>query len=370
MIDWLEDELSALRASGLLRTRRDPLVEPGPWVTRGGRRLLNLCSNDYLSLAVRRVEATAGSGASRLIVGDLVEHRALERALASWLGTEDAIVFSSGYAANVGTVAALAGPGTVVVSDALNHASLIDGCRLSRARIVVVPHLDVAAVDDALRTAPERRRLVVTDGYFSMDGTVAPVAELAEVCRKRGAGLYVDEAHALGVFGPEGRGVSAEAGVVPDVLMGTLGKAFGSSGAFVAGPVALTSMLWNAARSFVFSTGVAPAAAVAALAALPEVRAGVRTRQLAANVERLRAGVSRETLLPSRGPILPFLLGSPERAVGAMERLLEEGIFAQAIRPPTVPRGTSRLRVTVQAGHEAEELDRAAQALTRVVGSA
>ncbi|MBI2391799.1 MAG: 8-amino-7-oxononanoate synthase [Deltaproteobacteria bacterium] len=367
MIDWLEDELAGLRAGGLLRARREPLVEPGPWVERGGRRLLNLCSNDYLSLAGRRVEAIAGSGASRLIAGDLVEHRSLERALAAWLGTEDALVFSSGYAANVGTIAALAGPGTLVVSDALNHASLIDGCRLSRARVVVVPHLDVRAVAEALAGASERRRLVVTDGYFSMDGTVAPIAGLAEICRRERAGLYVDEAHALGVFGPEGRGVAAEAGVIPDVLMGTLGKAFGSSGAFVAGSAALTSWLWNAARSFVFSTGIAPAAAVAAMASLPEVRGGERTRRLRENCVRLRDSVSRETLLPSTGPILPFLLGAPERAVAAMERLLEEGIFAQAIRPPTVPKGTSRLRVTVHAGHELEDLDRAAEALRRVL---
>jgi 8-amino-7-oxononanoate synthase len=212
--------------------------------------------------------------------------------------------------------------------------------------------------------------LVVTDAYFSMDGTVAPVADLAEECRRGGAALYVDEAHALGVFGPEGRGVCAAAGVVPDVLMGTLGKSFGTSGAFVAGSRALTRWLWNAARSFVFSTGMAPAVASAALAALPLVREGSRTRALAANAERLRAAVARETLPGSVGPIVPVVLGTPERAMAAMAKILEQGIFAQAIRPPTVPQGTSRLRLTVQAGHEARDLDRAGEVLAGVLREA
>jgi len=367
MIEWLEEDLARLRAEGLFRERREPIVEPGPWVERGGRRLLNLCSNDYLSLAASPAGGASGSGASRLIVGDTVEHVSLERALADWLRVDDTLVFGSGYAANVGTVAALADANTVVVSDALNHASVIDGCRLSRARVVVVPHRDVAAVRRALADAPERRRLVVTDAYFSMDGTVAPVAELAEECRRARAALYVDEAHAIGVFGPEGRGICASVGVVPDVLMGTLGKAFGASGAFVAGSPTLTRWLWNAARSFVFSTGMSPAVASAAAVALPLVREGTRTRRLLANADRLRGFVARETMDGSVGPIVPVLLGSPERAMGAMAKLLEQGVFAQAIRPPTVPRGTSRLRLTVQAGHEGAELDRAGAVLADVL---
>lgn len=368
MIEWLEEDLAKLRASGLLRERRDPIVEPGPWVERGGRRLLNLCSNDYLSLAGRRASGGAGSGASRLIVGETVEHVALERELAAWLAVDDTLVFSSGYAANVGAVAALSS-GAVVVSDALNHASLIDGCRLSRARVVVVPHRDVRAVREALACAPERRRLVVTDAYFSMDGTVAPVADLAEECRRGGAALYVDEAHALGVFGPEGRGVCAAAGVVPDVLMGTFGKSFGASGAFVGGSRALTHWLWNAARSFVFSTGMSPVVAAAAREAMPLVRGGPLTARLSRNVEVFRAGVARETLPGSVGPIVPVLLGSPERALAASARLLERGVFAQAIRPPTVPMGTSRLRITVQAGHEPADLERAAAEVTAALRS-
>lgn len=370
MIDWLEEDLSRLRAEGLFRERREAVVAAGPWVERGGRRLLNLCSNDYLSLAAQRVEGAAGSGASRLVVGDTRDHVALERALAEWLRVEESLVFSSGYAANVGAVAALAAGGqTVVVSDALNHASLIDGCRLARARVVVVPHRDVGAVRTALASAAERRRIVLTDAYFSMDGTVAPVAELAEECRRANAALYVDEAHALGVFGPEGRGVCASVGVVPDVLVGTFGKSFGGSGAFVAGSQSLTRWLWNAARSFVFSTGMSPVVASAVLANLAFVREGSLTRRLAAHSERLRSSVARETLPDSVGPIVPLVLGSPARALAATERLLELDIFAQAIRPPTVPAGTSRLRVTLQAGHDPAELERAGRAIAEVLRS-
>lgn len=367
MIDWLEEELSRLRDAGLFRERRPAVDHAGPWIERDGRRLLNLCSNDYLSLAGRVVTGDAGSGASRLIVGDVDAHRTLEAALAEWLRVDSALVFSSGYAANVGVVSALAsGPSTVVVSDALNHASIIDGCRLSRARVVVVPHRDVAAVRAALAAAPEQRRLVVTDGYFSMDGTVAPVADLAEECRRGRAAFYVDEAHALGVFGPEGRGVCAAAGVIPDVLMGTFGKAFGASGAFVAGAPALIQWVWNSARAFVFSTGMSPVVATAVAGALPALRSGELTARLMANAATLRGFVARETFPGSVGPIVPVVLGPPQRALAATARLLEEGIFAQAIRPPTVPMGTSRLRVTVQAGHSREELERAGQAIARV----
>lgn len=362
-LDWLSDALSGLQRDGLLREPGPAIAEPGPQVVRGGRRYLNLCSNDYLSLAARRVEGAAGSGASRLIVGDTDQHRALEAALADWLGVESVLLFSSGYAANVGTIAALVGPDDLVVSDALNHASIIDGARLSRARVVVVPHRDVAAVDAALAT-PARRKLVATDAYFSMDGTRAPVAALAEVCRRRGATFYVDEAHAFGVWGPEGRGVCGDAGIAPDVWMGTLGKAFGAAGAFVAGSRALRAWLWNRARSFVFSTGLSPISASAALTALPLVRNGERTRTLMRNV-----GVLREALGPcatGAGPIVPVVIG--DRALTVSRALLERGLFVQAIRPPTVPVGSSRLRITVQAGHREADLVAAAASIREVLG--
>lgn len=354
----MDEELARLSAQGLLRGRRGAVAASGPSVELGGRRCLNLCSNDYLGLGGRRVQGLSGAGASRLVVGDLDVHRELERALAEWLRVEDVLLFASGYAANVGAVAALGGPDALIVSDALNHASIVDGCRLSRARVAVVPHGDVAAVESVLRSASERRRLVVTDGYFSMDGTLAPLSGLADVCRRFGAGLYVDDAHSLGVWGPEGRGAAAMAGVTPDVLVGTLGKSFGGAGAFVAGSSSLVKWLWNSARSFVFSTGLAPVAAAAALEALPEVRGGARTARLHENASIVRSVLSAEG---SRGPIIPVVLGNPERAVAASARLLEQGVFVQAIRPPTVPRGTSRLRVTVQSEHDPRELARAAE---------
>ena len=367
MLGWVEEELAQLRMRGLLREQTEASLGAGPWIVRGGRRLLNLCANDYLSLGATEVTGAAGAGASRLVVGDMVEHTELERALAEWLHVDATLLFASGYAANVGTVAALAsGPDTVIVSDALNHASLVDGCRLARARVVVTPHRDVGAVRDALAAAPERRRLVLTDSYFSMDGTLAPIAELAAECERHGAALYVDEAHALGVYGPEGRGVCAAAGVVPDVLVGTFGKSFGVSGAFVAGSASLGRWLWNRARSFVFSTGISPVVAVAALQALPRVRQGDLTRRLWANVELLRGSVARETFGPSEGPIAPVVVGDAARAVAAARRLLESGLFVQPIRPPTVPRGSSRLRVTVQAGHDPDALVQAARALVEV----
>lgn len=365
-LGWIEEELARLDREGLLRTRSGPIAQPGAVVERDGVRLLNLCSNDYLGLASRSASGHTGSGASRLVVGEVAEHRALEVALAEWLGVEDALLFSSGYAANVGIVSALGGPGTLIVSDALNHASMIDGCRLSRSRVVVTPHRDLAAVERALQTATESRRLVVTDGYFSMDATLARVGELRALCDRYDAALYVDEAHAFGVWGPEGRGVCGAAGVVPDVWMGTLGKSFGSAGAFVAGSRSLIAWLWNAARSFVFSTGIAPSAAVAARTALDDIRRGELTAALHRNVEviRRRLGSLGDA---GRGPIVPIVVGDPGRAVGAMRALLQRGIFVQAIRPPTVPRGTSRLRLTVQAGHDPRHLEDAAGVIEAVL---
>ncbi len=369
---WLETELARLRERGLLRVHGPELERPGPRIVRGGVELINLCSNDYLSLAGDRAQSFAGSGASRLIAGDLAVHRELERALAQWLGVEAVLLFSSGYAANVGAIAALAGAHagasrgerTLIVSDALDHASIIDGCRLSRARVVVTPHRDVEAVERALAAAPEPRRLVVTDAFFSMEATLAPLGGLAAVCARHGAALYVDEAHALGVWGPEGRGASAAAGIRPDVLVGTLGKAFGASGAFVAGSAALIDWMWNAARSFVFSTGLAPAATAAALRALGVIRAGERTAMLHERAARLRAALPADWVLAgSVGPIVPVVVGDATETVSRARALEQAGVFVQAVRPPTVPEGTSRLRLTVQAGHSLEDIDRAAAAV-------
>ncbi len=367
---FLDEELERLRAAGLLRTL-EPLASPqGPVVTlASGERLVSFSSNDYLSLASdpRLVRAAAaalaesgvGAGASRLVAGDLGEHGRLEAALASHKGAEAALVFNSGFHANVGAIPALVGPGDLIVSDALNHASLIEGARLSKARVVVTPHADVAAVARALE-GPGRRKLVLTDALFSMDGDVAPLRALREACDRHGAILYVDEAHATGVLGATGAGACEAAGVRADVTMGTLGKALGSFGAYVAGSASLRAFLVNRARSFVFTTALPPALCAAAREALrivreePERRARVLrlARRLAEGCERL--GLDTRG---SRTQVVPVVLGEPQVALDVAARLREAGYHARPIRPPTVPEGTSRLRLAVSAGHDEAQID-------------
>ncbi len=355
-LQHLDAELAELERRDLLR-RPPPPADP---------RLRSFCSNDYLGLAADPPPpAPSGSGASRLIAGERAEHRELEQRLASWTGTEDALVFSSGYAANVGVLSALASPGDLIVSDALNHASIIDGSRLSRARIAVVPHLDVGAVRAALRTRETGRAWVVVESYYSMDADGPDLAQLRGACDEAGAALLVDEAHALGVLGPGGRGRCAEAGVRPDVLVGTLGKSLGSQGAFVAGRAVLKSWLWNRARSFVFSTGLSPASSAAAarsvayVAAHPELPARVL-----ALAERLRARLASGGVRPAGfGHVVPILIGDPRRAMDVAAAIREAGVAVQAVRPPTVPEGTSRIRLTVTAAHGPDDIDQAADAV-------
>ncbi|XXX75986.1 8-amino-7-oxononanoate synthase [Sorangium sp. So ce134] len=355
----LQDELSELERTGLLR--RPPATAPSDG-------MLVLCSNDYLGYAAlpwpSEGGAASGAGASRLVSGTHEAHLMAEREIASWLGTDAALLFSSGYAANVGTVSALARPGDVIVSDALNHASLIDGCRLSGAAVEVVPHIDAEAVESALvRGRSARRRWVVTESLFSMDGDSPDLRLLRELCDRHDAALVVDEAHALGIHGPRGAGLCSELGVRPDVLVGTLGKSLGLHGAFVAGSSTLRTYLWNRARSFVFSTGISP---MVALASVDRVRRAVAddagrarlsmvTRQLRAGLHALGAPL----LAGSSGPILPWILKSPGAAVEMSQRLAREGILVQAIRPPTVPAGTSRLRITASASLSEADVQRA-----------
>lgn len=346
---------------------------------RRGVPFLDASSNDYLGLAAETGAAPCsglqpwGAGASRLIHGTHSAHAQLEAELARWLGREASLLFSSGYAANVGTVACLAVAGDLLISDALNHASLIDGCRLSGARRVIIPHRDVNAVERALRQRQERTAWVVTESYFSMDGDVAPLDELARVCRRHGAALIVDEAHALGVFGPAGRGLAAHYGVEPDVTIGTFGKAFAAQGAFVAGSRRLRDWLWNSARSFVFSTATSPALASYLRQQLERVSAADRRRaQLheacRALEQQLRRTAASQFALPEgrSGPIFPLICGSAERALAAAEQLLDLGILTQAIRPPTVPEGESRLRLSLQATITAAQLDHLFAALANL----
>jgi 8-amino-7-oxononanoate synthase len=362
-LDHLRDELGRLEREGLLRERRPP--PPGALV---------LSSNDYLGLARGPAPPPdgpppdPGAGASRLVSGERPEHLGLERELAAWLRAPAALAFSSGYAANVGLLSALAGPGDLVVSDALNHASIIDGCRLARARVAVVAHRDASAVERALagHRAEGGRRYVVTESYFSMDGDSPDLAALRRVADAHGAALIVDEAHAVGVFGPEGRGLAAAQGVAVDALVGAFGKALGAQGAFVAGSADLVAWLWNRARPFVFSTGISPLVASLVRRNVASVRQADAARaRLAALSERLR-GALRElgyrVSAESHGPVVPLLVGPARAALDLSAALAERGIWVPAIRPPTVPEGSARLRVTVHARLRDDELARAIDA--------
>lgn len=319
---------------------------------------IDASSNDYLGLADVVSREThvqgvpVGAGASRLIHGTREAHVVLESALAAWVGLPASLLFTSGYAANVGVLTALGRPGTAIISDRLNHASIIDGCRLSRATCEVVPHLDVLAARDALvRHSASAARWVVVESCYSMDGDGPDLRALRELCDEYDAGLIVDEAHSLGVFGPSGAGRCAAAGVVPDVLVGMLGKAVGAQGAFAAGSTRLRELLWNDARSFVFSTALSPRLAAEALLHVEHARAAdIQRAKLQDLANDLRAQLSLvTTVFDLRGPILPVLVGENGRALRVVDRLAEEGILAQAIRPPTVPPGSARLRLTVKA---------------------
>ncbi|MHB8874546.1 MAG: 8-amino-7-oxononanoate synthase [Myxococcaceae bacterium] len=375
---WAEADLQEASSQGLRRFL-EPLSSPqGPVVRLSGETLINFSSNDYLGLAAdprlgeaARVAAQVlgvGAGASRLIVGDNVEHRALEACAAQWMGTEAALLFGSGYAANVGILQALLGEGDVVFSDALNHASLIDGCRLSRARVVVYPHRDLEELEVLMRATPGRRRLVCTDSVFSMDGDWAPLAGLVELCRREGAALLVDEAHALGVLGEHGAGLCEELGLGAqvDLRMGTLGKALGSFGAFVAASSPVCQALLNRARSLVFSTALPAPVCAAARAAIGICREDTELRaRLWRNIRRFAEGLRVEP----RSAIFPVLFGEPGPALEASRKLRERGLLVKAIRPPTVPEGTSRLRFALSAGHTRGQIDLALECLRTLGGS-
>jgi len=370
--EWLAE----LRASGLHRRLR--LIEgaQGPRVQLDGGDVLMLCSNDYLGLAghprVREAAAEAalgwgaGAGASRLISGNMAPHRQLEERLAAFKGYEAALLFGSGYLANIGAISALAGRDTVVFSDELNHASIVDGCRLARAETFVYRHGDVEHLAWGLREAGGRAALIVSDGVFSMDGDVAPLADLVRLAREHRCRLMLDEAHATGALGPGGRGSVAAAGLSGevDLVVGTLGKALGSYGAYVCAGAELREYLLNTARPFIFSTALPPPVLAAALAALELLEAEPqRVRRLNANAAALRQALAAEGLAVGGGEsqIVPLEVGDAERTMQLCERLLERGVFAQGIRPPTVPQGSSRLRFSVMATHDEAELHGAAK---------
>ncbi len=372
----LHQRLEELESSGLRRRLRVVDGPQGPEVMLDGRPVLLLCSNNYLGLAdhprLRRAAADAAlglgtsSGASRLISGSMSIHTDLEARLAEFEGTEAALLFGSGYLANTGAIAALAPRDEVVFSDELNHASIIDGCRLARAETFVYRHCDTEHLEWGLRRAGGRGALIVTDGVFSMDGDIAPLGELAILARRHDCRLMVDEAHATGCLGPQGRGSVAAAGLTGevDLIVGTLGKSLGGYGAYVCGSREMTDYLVNTARPFIFSTAPPPPAVAAASAALELLaESPKRVERLRANAVALRRGLHSEGLEPigSNTQIVPLVIGEADDAMALCERLLEEGIFAQAIRPPTVPPGTCRLRLTVMATHRVGDLRHAAR---------
>lgn len=379
---FVSHELAELRSRGLLREPDDGQArEAASTAARALRReFVDASSNDYLGLASLDVSretgvqvGTAGAGASRLIHGTRAAHVQLERQLAAWVGLPAALLFTSGYTANVGVLSALGARDTVVLSDRLNHASIIDGIRLGRAAVEVVPHLDSAALEEALRrTQSARARWVVTESCFSMDGDGPDLRSLRSLCDQFSAGLIVDEAHALGVFGPRGAGRCVEAGVVPDVLIGTMGKAVGTQGAFVAGSAALREFLWNRARSFVFSTATSPCLAARTMLHVERVESAddLRERLMTTTAqlrERLRSlGVRVEPGL--HAPIVPIHVGDNAAAVQAAATLASTGILVQAIRPPTVPPGSARLRLTVSAAWPDDAVERVSAAVAHALG--
>jgi 8-amino-7-oxononanoate synthase len=366
--EFLVRELAALDTVGRLR------VEGA-----GDAGLVNLASNDYLALATADVSretlsAPSGARASRLVLGSHERHGALEQLLADWLGYPRALLFSAGYAANLGLVQALGVPDAHILSDELNHASLVDGCRLAKAKgatVQVYPHLRLDVVESSLAGIRAPIKWVVTESYFSMDANSPDLQRLRDLCDRHGAWLVVDEAHALGVLGPAGRGLCAAQGIAADALVGTLGKAIGVQGAFVCGSERLRAYLWNHARSFVFSTGMSPLLASIAYEKLQRVIDAELARSQLRDLEVLLAQRLAALTLPVRrhGPIFPVILGNNARAQAAAAGLRSRGFLVQAIRPPTVPAGSARLRVCLNAALTQDEVEVFASAALDVCGS-
>lgn len=373
-----EDKLRALEEHHLLRRLRVIDSAPGPTVTIGGRAIILMASNDYLGLATHpalkraAIEATerfgVGAGASRLISGTLPPHNELERTLADFKQTESALVFGSGYSANIGLIPALVDATGLILADRLSHASLIDGSRLSGAEFRVFRHGDMRQLQGLLdRRAVGRETLIVTEGIFSMDGDAAPLVEMADLAERYGARLLVDDAHGTGVMGSTGRGTLEHCGVESRIPfhMGTLSKAFGTSGAYVVGPSDLIQYLINRARPMMFSTAPPPATAAAAATAIQVLRSEPqRLARLWSNQRYFVEGLRKLKLqiTPTVSPIVPVIIGPADKADAFAKRLLELGVYAPAIRPPTVPKNTSRIRATVTAEHTREQLDQVLEA--------
>lgn len=374
-LDALHAGLADLDAAGLRRRRRIVTTpcQPEAGLADRGAPVLAFCSNDYLGLAAEPALARAaaeaagkwgvGSGASHLVSGHTAAHEALEARLAAFVGMDDALYFSTGYMANIGVMPALVGRGDTIFADKVNHASLVDGALLSRAELIRYPHCDLAALEARLAASNAPRKLIVTDSVFSMDGDLAPLPRLLALAEAHQAWLLVDDAHGFGVLGPQGRGSLAHFGLSSPrlILMGTLGKAAGVSGAFVAGHRSVIEWLVNTSRSYIFTTGAPPLLAETLLTALELIEHGdARRAHLAALIARFKAGLhlSRWQLLPSDTPIQPLVIGDNHEALAVSRALDAEGLWVPAIRPPTVPKGAARLRITLSAAHSFEQVDR------------
>ncbi len=378
----IEERLAELEQLGLSRRLRMISGPQGPTVLLDGKPVLLLCSNNYLGLAdhpsIREAAAEAarrwgvGAGASRLVSGSMTIHRRLEEKLAAFKGTESCLLFGSGYLANLGVLGALAGPGDTIFSDELNHASIIDGCRLSRADVVVYRHRDMEHLRWSIsRHGGRGEKVIATDSVFSMDGDLAPLEEIVDIAQRCGARTVVDEAHAVGNLGPGGRGAIARAGLEGevDVAVGTLGKALGSYGAYACASDEMVRLLINTSRSLIFSTAPPPPSVAGALAALELLEDRPhRVQRLRTNARALRGALELEGFPVSESDmhIVPLIIGDERQAMRMCQDAIERGVFAQAIRPPTVPAGTARLRLTVMASHTAAELRKAAGVLGSV----
>jgi 8-amino-7-oxononanoate synthase len=374
----IQAALAERQAQSLLRVRRTLGSPCAPHVTVDGQPMLAFCSNDYLGLANAPELAQAlaegaarwgaGAGAAHLVSGHFAVHEALEQRLAAFVGAEAALSFSTGYMVNAGIAAALTGRGDAIFADRLNHASLVDGALLSRASHHRYPHGDTAALARLLETCDAPRKLILTDSVFSMDGDVAPLAELLALAERHDAWLVVDDAHGFGVLGPQGRGALAQAGLAHWrlLIVGTLGKAAGLAGAFVAGQRDAIAYLMQHMRTYIFTTAAPPAIAHALLAAVDLIEAGdARRATLRAHQARLAAGLAGSgwTLMPSPTPIQPVLIGDNAAAVDTARQLWDQGLWVPAIRPPTVPQGTARLRISLSAAHTDNDVDRLIDAL-------
>ena len=379
--DFLHEQLAALREQHLYKPLLTVESAPGPRVRVGGRTLINLSSNNYLGLAgdarlkaaaIQGVEEFgAGAGAVRPIIGNLALHDQLERTLAEFKGVEDVLVFPSGFTANAGTIPTITDAGDVILSDELNHASIIDGCRLSRAAVVRYKHRDMDALEEALKSAGSApRRLIITDGVFSMDGDVAPLDQICDLAARWDAAVMVDDAHGSGVMGKNGRGTAYHFGVTGrvDVQLGTLSKAVGVVGGYIAGSAALKDFLTQRSRPFLFSTGAPPAVAAACIAAIRIMREDeTLTPRLWENARRWQSGL--QTLGFDTGatetPITPVMLGDEAKTQALQRELLAEGVLALAVVFPTVPRGKARVRTMPTAAHTPADLDEALAAFER-----